>query len=48
MKTKLAAWIVLGVIAVFAAACLGATNEITKDVIAEQTAALPKRRGAAW
>ena len=47
MKTKLAAWIVLGVIAVFAAACLGATNEITKDVIAEQTAraAEEARRG---
>ncbi len=36
MKNKLAAWIVLGLIAVIAAVCLAATNEITKDIIAEQ------------
>ncbi len=39
MKRKLAAWIVLGLIAIVSAACLGTTNEITKDVIAEQNKA---------
>ena len=36
MKRKLAAWIVLTVIAMIAAFCLAATNEVTKDVIAQQ------------
>ncbi len=36
MKHKLAAWISLCLIAVVAAVCLAATNEITKDVIEEQ------------
>lgn len=36
MKRKMAAWIVLTIIAVVAALCLAATNEVTKDVIARQ------------
>lgn len=38
MKNKLAAWIALGLIAVVSAACLAVTNEITRDVILEQSA----------
>ncbi len=45
MKKKLAAWIVLGLIAVVAAVCLGTTNEVTKDVIAEQNKVAAE---AAW
>lgn len=33
MKRKMAAWIVLTIIAVVAALCLAVTNEVTKDVI---------------
>ena len=36
MKRKMAAWIVLTIIAVVAALCLAVTNEVTKDVIARQ------------
>ena len=39
MKRKMAAWIVLTIIAVVAALCLAATNEVTKDVIARQAEA---------
>lgn len=38
-KRKLAAWIVLTIIAVVAAFCLALTNEVTKDVIAQQAVA---------
>ena len=39
MKRKMAAWIVLTIIAVVAALCLAVTNEVTKDVIARQAEA---------
>ncbi len=38
MKKRLAAWLVLTIITVVAALCLGMTNEVTKDVIIEQEA----------
>ncbi|MDL2319231.1 FMN-binding protein, partial [Eubacteriales bacterium OttesenSCG-928-A19] len=45
MKNKLAAWIALGLIALVAAVCLAATNEVTKDVIEQQNVAAMQ---AAW
>ena len=38
-KRKLAAWIVLTIIAVIAAFCLALTNEVTEDVIKQQAVA---------
>ena len=39
MKRKMAAWIVLTIIAVIAAFCLALTNEVTEDVIEQQAVA---------
>lgn len=45
MKNKLAAWIVLTIIAVVAAVALAATNEVTKDIIQEANEAATRE---AW